>query len=81
MRFRTLGFAVSHPFAKKNAKGWGTEMVHKQAVRDLVELKISAARGRGCDRRALSAGQRKDHDHRCGKKIGKTAVGKRGPAE
>jgi hypothetical protein len=31
-----LGFALSHPFARKKAKGWGTEMVQKQAVRDLA---------------------------------------------
>ena len=30
------GFMVSHPFARKNAKGWGTEMVQEQAVTDLV---------------------------------------------
>ena len=27
---------VSHPFARKKAKGWGTELVQNQAVRDLV---------------------------------------------
>src|ERR1017187_7552226 len=32
-----LGFTLSHPFARKKAKGWGTEMVQKQAVRDLVD--------------------------------------------
>jgi hypothetical protein len=31
----SLGFVVSHPFAKKKAKGWGTEMVQEQAVTDL----------------------------------------------
>ncbi len=33
--FVLLGFAVSHPFARKKAKGSGTEQVQKQAVRDL----------------------------------------------
>src|SRR6266568_1466591 len=29
-------FVVSHPFARTKAKGLGTEMVQKQAVKDLV---------------------------------------------
>src|ERR1039458_1188831 len=31
-----MGFALSHPFARKKAKGWGTEMVQRQAVRDVA---------------------------------------------
>jgi hypothetical protein len=27
---------VSHPFARKKAKGWGTELVQNQTVKDLV---------------------------------------------
>jgi hypothetical protein len=27
---------VSHPFAKKKAKGWGTELVEEETVKDLV---------------------------------------------
>jgi hypothetical protein len=27
---------ASHPFARKKAKGWGTEMVQNQTVKDLV---------------------------------------------
>ena len=33
---RPLAFVVSHPFARKKAKGWGTEFVQDQAVRDLA---------------------------------------------
>ena len=35
--FRTLGLVVSHPFARKKAKGWGTELVQKHTVRDLAD--------------------------------------------
>jgi hypothetical protein len=35
--FVSFGFAVSHPFARKKAKGWGTETVQEQAVRDQSE--------------------------------------------
>jgi hypothetical protein len=31
-----LASVVSHPFARKKAKGWGTEMVQNQAVKGLV---------------------------------------------
>jgi len=31
-----LAFAVSHPFARKKANGWGTELVQNQSVKDLV---------------------------------------------
>jgi hypothetical protein len=34
--FVSLRFVVSHPFARKKAKGWGTEMVQEQAVTDLA---------------------------------------------
>jgi hypothetical protein len=33
-----LKFVPSHPFARKKAKGWGTELVQLHAVRDLVKL-------------------------------------------
>lgn len=29
VRFRTLGFVISHPFASKKAKGWGTGQVQE----------------------------------------------------
>jgi hypothetical protein len=35
---RTLEFAVSHPFARKNAKGWGTALDLHQTARDLEAL-------------------------------------------
>jgi len=31
-----LGFVLSHPFARKKAKGWGTELVQEQAVYEEV---------------------------------------------
>src|ERR1700685_2031046 len=31
-----MGFVVSHPFAIKKAKEWGTELVQEQAVKDLA---------------------------------------------
>jgi hypothetical protein len=39
-----LGFAVSHPFAIKNAKGSSEELAHKQAVRDLGEQPMIVVR-------------------------------------
>ena len=36
--FALFGFVVSHPFARKKAKGWGTVLVQNQKVKDLVAI-------------------------------------------
>ena len=42
---RSLGVAVSRPFARKKAKGWGTELVQNEAVRKLAFLRGADAAG------------------------------------
>jgi hypothetical protein len=37
-----MRFVLSHPFARKKAKGWGTELVQIHTVRDLDEKLFSA---------------------------------------
>jgi hypothetical protein len=55
---------LSHPFARKKAKGWGTELVQIHTVRDLEDVVAQSQaekKGAGCTGNMASGSEAKNN--------------------